>query len=66
MFGLGGVGVVGWGKVDVDEVGEVFDEEVEDIGIVEAVGVELEVDVIGEGRGERGGVMAELEGEFEE
>ena len=66
MFGFGGGGVEDCGVVDVDEVGEVFDEGVGDIGTVEAVGVELEVEEIGQWRGERGGVTAELEGEFEE
>ena len=45
--------------VDVDEVDEVFDDGVEDIGTVESLGVELEVEEIG-------GVMVKLEGEFEE
>ena len=66
MLGLGGGGVEDCGVVDVDEVGELFDEGVEDIGIMEAVGVELKVEEIGEWRGERGRVTTELKGEFEE
>jgi len=46
VFGFGGGGVEDCGVVDVDEVGEVFDEGVGDIGTVEAVGVELEVEEI--------------------